>query len=187
MLKKPKYLLPLVLAGSIILYLFGILIVPRIIYPLEYSSVIIKESKNFGLDPIFVAAVIFEESKFNEKAESKAGAIGLMQIMPETAEWIAKNLNIGNFNVSFLRIPKTNIKFGCWYLRFLSDKYEREDLILAAYNAGHQNVDRWLKQESITKEYAGDIKIGYGETKHYVKKVKNTKEIYRKLYGHILN
>lgn len=187
MFGKLKYFLLAVIAGSIIFYLFGVFVAPKIIYPLEYSSIVIEESKNFGLDPVFVSAIIFEESKFNEKAKSSAGAIGLMQIMPETAGWIAKNLSTNDFKINNLYVPENNVKYGCWYLRFLFDKYGREDLVLAAYNGGHQNVDKWLKQEGITKDYTGEINLGYDETKHYIKKVMSTKEIYKKLYGHVLN
>lgn len=187
MSKKIKYLLSAGLIIVIALYFFGGTVAQRIVYPLQFRSIIIEESQNFKLEPALVAAVIFEESKFDERAKSKAGAIGLMQLMPDTAEWIAKNLNIDNFKVNDLYIPKKNIKFGCWYLRFLLGKYGREDLALAAYNSGHQNVDKWLKQEGMTKEQSGEIRLGYGETKHYIKKVRKTKELYNKIYGNILN
>lgn len=182
MARQRKILLLFLVIILLVLYGISSSIVARLIYPLEYRTLIVTESEKFKLDPALVAAVIFEESKFNEFAESRSGALGLMQLMPETAQWAAKNIKMSSVDNNDLYNPDINVRLGCWYLRFLLNKYEREDLALAAYNSGHQNVDKWMKQKDITKYHRGEIIIGYGETRHYVKNVKGSKDLYRKLY-----
>jgi soluble lytic murein transglycosylase len=118
--------------------------------------------------------VIEAESKFNPTAHSSAGAVGLMQLTPDTAKGIAQYTGGHNFHLSDLTNPEINVRYGAWYLRHLLDHYhDNERLALAAYNAGEENVDHWQS------EHAG---IQFHETRDYVSKVERLKKIYRRAY-----
>lgn len=151
-------------------------------YPLNYTASISKYSDIYNIDPYLVCAVINTESGFNKDAVSGVGAIGLMQIMPETGEWIAGKLNIDNFNSDMLFDTDTNIEFGCWYLNFLSERFNSDpELISAAYNAGHNRVWDWMGDGNIYVN--GKLQnIPYKETENYVKKVIKAYEGYIKEY-----
>ena len=131
-------------------------------------------SRNYDLDPALLAAVIYQESRFRADARSRAGAVGLMQLLPSTAMGIAIRTGGTRFRVSDLYDPEINVRYGCWYLRHLLDRYEDEQTALAAYNAGQANVDRWRR------EGRG---IQFAETRDYVARVDELKDIYRELYG----
>ena len=106
-------------------------------YRLAYAEAILRESEAFGLDPYLVAAVIHCESRGQAEACSPKGARGLMQIMPATGEWISEKLALASFTEDALYEADVNIRFGCWHLSYLLEKYDGEkDLALAAYNAG---------------------------------------------------
>lgn len=169
-----------------LIYLANSAVVVKILYPLEYRTVILRESKRNSIDPSLVTAIIFEESRFKPDATSKAGAIGLMQLMPSTAKWAAARIGYKKISEEELYKPDVNIKIGTWYLRYLFDKYKREDLVIAAYNSGHQNVDKWMKDQGAEKDSEGKLKIAFKETRNFVSKVERTKEIYRRTYGKVL-
>ena len=118
--------------------------------------------------------MIEAESKFDSDAESKAGAIGLMQLTPATAKGIAQYTGGSRFRVSDLTNPDINIRYGAWYLGHLMNKYGNERLALAAYNAGQENVDRWRREH---------IGIQFDETRNYISKVERLKKIYRRAYA----
>ena len=145
----------------------------RIRYPLEYETIVRTHARNYDLQPALLAAVIYQESKFRTDARSSSGAIGLMQLLPDTARGIALRTGGTRFQVDDLYDPDINVRYGCWYLRHLLRKYGDEKTALAAYNAGQRNVDTWLRN--------GDG-IRFGETRHYVKRVEELKEIYRRTY-----
>jgi peptidoglycan lytic transglycosylase len=126
------------------------------------------------LDPALLAAVIETESKFKADARSSAGAVGLMQLTPATAEGIAEATHGSKFQLSDLTNPDINVRYGTWYLRHLLDRYHRERLALAAYNAGEANVDRWLA------EHKG---IQFPDTRAYVDKIERLKKLYRRVYA----
>ncbi len=151
-------------------------------YPLEYTETISEEAQKAGLDPYLVAAVINTESGFDPDAVSPVGAIGLMQIMPETGEWIAGKLGYDDFSTDMLYDESTNIQFGCWYLSFLDERFSGDiPLITAAYNAGHNRVAEWLSDETISDGEAL-ISIPFEETEQYVKKVTRAIEKYLEYY-----
>lgn len=148
-------------------------------YPLQHEDLIVEYAGKYNLDPYFVAAMIDTESDFDDAAVSPDGAQGLMQIMPETAEWIAQKLEVTGYN---MLDPETNIEFGCWYLNFLQNKFSGEEqLMMAGYNAGHNKVDEWLA-EGYSKDGLTLDEIPYAETKNYVDKVSRAYEQYKKLY-----
>ena len=145
----------------------------RLRYPLRYESIVRGHARNYRLDPALLAAVIYQESKFRADAKSDSGAIGLMQLKPETAKGIAIRTGGSRFQTSDLYNPELNIRYGSWYLRHLLDKYGDERTALAAYNAGQENVDRWR---------ASGEGIAFAETRHYVKRVEHLQTLYRRGY-----
>lgn len=156
----------------------------KTIYPLNYREYIEVYSKEYNLNPLFVAAVIKAESNFQVDAISNKDARGLMQLTPSTAKWAASKLKIDNFNIDSLFNPELNIKIGCWYLNDLSKEFDSDTIaILAAYNGGRGNVNKWLSN----KEYSKDGKkldyIPFKETDQYVKKIEVNYNIYKFLYG----
>jgi soluble lytic murein transglycosylase len=142
----------------------------RIRYPLRYSEFVRVHAREHGLDPALLAAVIYQESKFRPSAKSSSGAIGLMQLTPATAKGIALRTGGHAFRTSDLYDPEINIRYGAWYLDNLFKKYGDEHLVLAAYNAGQGNVDRWR---------ANNEPIQFAETRAYVERVEDLKSIYR--------
>ena len=145
----------------------------RLRYPLRYSQYVRVHAREHGLDPALLAAVIYQESKFRASAQSASGAIGLMQLTPATAHGIALRTGGHAFRTSDLYDPEINIRYGAWYLANLFAKYHRERLVLAAYNAGQGNVDRWLAHAQ---------PIEFSETRAYVKRVEHLKSIYAKAW-----
>ena len=117
----------------------------RLWYPLSYEQIVRGHARNYQLDPALLAAVIYQESKFKADATSSSGAIGLMQLLPDTAKGIALHTGGSKFRVEDLYDPEINVRYGAWYLRHLLDKYGDEQDALAAYNAGQDNVDRWRR------------------------------------------
>ena len=147
--------------------------IDRIRYPLHYQQIVRGHARNYHLDPALVAAVIYQESKFRADAKSSSGAIGLMQLRPETAEGIAIRTGGTHFQVSDLYNPEINVRYGSWYLRHLLDKYGDERDALAAYNAGQRNVDEW---------HAEGKDIQFPETRAYVDRVEHLKHVYARAY-----
>ena len=146
----------------------------RIRYPLRYEQIVRGHARNYRLDPALLAAVIYQESKFKANAKSSSGAIGLMQLRPDTAKGIAIRTGGHRFQVSDLYNPEINVRYGSWYLRHLLDKYGDEKTALAAYNAGQRNVDTWRSEGK---------GIQFSETREYVDRVEHLKGVYRHAYG----
>jgi soluble lytic murein transglycosylase len=146
----------------------------RLRYPLSYEEIVRGHARNYRLEPALLAAVIYQESKFDAEARSDAGAVGLMQLRPETAKGIALRTGGSGFRVEDLTNPEINVRYGSWYLRHLLDKYGEEETALAAFNAGQGNVDSWREQGK---------GIAFAETRHYVDRVQELKAIYRDAYA----
>jgi soluble lytic murein transglycosylase len=168
------FLLALVLAG------FGAYVLEteprwyqRLRYPLRYEEFIRAHARNYRLEPQLLAAVIYQESKFDADARSPSGAVGLMQLLPETGQGIADRTGGSQWTPDDLLNPELNIRYGSWYLRHLLDKYGNESLALAAYNAGQTNVDRWRER---------GVGIQFQETRHYLKRVQELKRLYASAY-----
>lgn len=152
----------------------------RTIYPLRYEETIREASEANGLEPAFVAGVVYTESRFRPDVESHREAYGLMQLLPQTAHFIQQKSGIrGNY-----RDPKVNLRLGAWYLGYLQERYRGDErLMLAAYNSGEGTVDAWVSQEGF--DIAKDIP--YKETREYVKNNLEARQIYEELYGRNLN
>ena len=155
----------------------------KYIYPYPFKEKVEYYADRYNVDSDLIAGVILAESKFNQEATSNYGAKGIMQIMPETALWIAKQIEDDSFTVEKLYIPDTNIKYGTWYLSELQEEFEgNEILMLAAYNAGRGNVHDWMKKYHWNMDFKDYEKIPFPETREYVKKVLNNKQEYNRLY-----
>ena len=150
----------------------------RLWYPLSYEQIVRGHAHNYSLDPALLAAVIYQESKFKANARSQSGAIGLMQLLPDTAKGIAVHTGGNRFRVADLYNPEINVRYGAWYLHHLMQKYRNEETALAAYNAGQDNVDRWRRDGR---------GIAFSETRAYVDRVEELKRIYRRLWGRELS
>ena len=146
-----------------------------------YKDYILQYSKEHGLNPYLVMAIIKTESNFDKDAISPKGAMGLMQITESTAEWVAESTGTADFEIHDLYDPETNIKMGCWYINKLSEEFGTTELVLAAYNAGPGNVNEWLKDSDISKDGQKLDNIPFVETDNYIKRVLSNEEIYQHL------
>lgn len=182
--KPSRWAVPLSVA-VLLLLAFSIAAVSKygskLTYPRRFEQEVLSASIEYGLDPDLVFAVIRTESHFETHAVSKAGAKGLMQIMPVTADWISSRRGFTH-EAEKLFEPAYNIDLGCYLLSYLLGYYEN-DLILAvaAYNAGAGNVDKWL--ENSGDKSGENLEIPFGETKNYVKKVLESYEKYKAQRG----
>jgi soluble lytic murein transglycosylase len=151
--------------------------------PLRHEDIIRQQAREKGLDPALIAGVIYAESRFRDGQASSAGALGLMQITPETASEIAHRSGGTAFVVDDLDTPQVNIAYGAFYLRSLLRHYGGDQtLALAAYNAGTGNVDRWLGEARERDERLTVDAIPFAETRAYVRQVDDAQRAYRRSY-----
>lgn len=174
---RRKYKLFIYLTFLAVLFISAYFWIPKYfgasLYPLTYQTEIIQSSQEFGVDPNFIAAVIYTESHFNANAHSGAGAIGLMQIMPKTGSSIAKQLNDSSFTVAKLYEPARNIRYGTYYLKQLLSKYgNSEKLVLMHYNGGNSAVNSYRTRGTLPRETQG-----------FVRKVTSAENVYSTVYG----
>jgi soluble lytic murein transglycosylase len=157
--------------------------VREITLPLHHDDIIRQQAADKGVNAALVAAVIYEESRFRDQT-SHAGARGLMQITPDTADFIARQSGGNRFVQEDLATPQINIAYGTYYLRYLLDRYDgNETLAVAAYNAGHGNVDRWVRAAGGPDGFDADRDIPFPETRAYVANVLERRDQYRDRYG----
>lgn len=167
---------------SLIILLIVLSLIVTMFYPVGYKNAINKYSKEYGVDPHLVMSIINVESKYNKDAVSNKDARGLMQIGPQTGLWAAEILELDNYSESLLFEPEINILIGIWYIDQLKKEFgDKRDLVLAAYNAGSGNVNKWLEEDEYSKD-GNLIKIPFNETDEYVTKVKKNYRIYKLLY-----
>lgn len=173
-------LLALFVAGSWLL-ISALQAGTRLAVPYAFDELIDTYAKEHDLDKSLVAALIYQESRFQPDARSNKGATGLMQIMPDTGEWIAGRTGMA-YSRAKLIDPEYNLRMGTYYLAYLMKKYDGDEtLALAAYNAGPGSVDGWLRNDSYSKN--GKLTdIPFKETREYVPKVLKMKDVYEKLY-----
>jgi soluble lytic murein transglycosylase len=157
--------------------------VREITLPLRHDDIIRQQAADKGLDAALVAGVIYEESRFHDQT-SHAGARGLMQLTPDTADFIARRTGGNRFVQGDLASPQINIAYGTYYLRYLIDHYDgNETLAIAAYNAGHGNVDQWVAAAGGADGFDAGEDIPYPETRAYVANVLERRDQYRDHYG----
>jgi soluble lytic murein transglycosylase len=150
---------------------------------LNYEPQIIAYSKNNNLNPALISAIVFVESRFDPRAESRKGALGLMQIMPTTGKWVAEQLQWDQFSDRDLLNPQKNLEVGVWYFAYLKQYFkENESLALASYNAGHRNVSQWISNQVWDGDVVKLEKIPFPETKNYVFRINFIKKVYAYLY-----
>lgn len=151
-------------------------------YPLEYTDLVNKAAKDYNLQPALIYGVIHTESRFDSKAGSSVGALGLMQMMPETFDWLQeKRGESGKYTTEDLYTPSVNIDYGSYLLRYFLDYYGNEKCAVAAYNAGFE-VSNWLEDPNCSPDGMTLDVIPYPETSEYVVKVENAKQKYIELY-----
>lgn len=148
---------------------------PCLIRPSKEVATIIEQSaKREEISPSLIEAVILTESKFDEKAVSHVGAVGLMQLMPETAKWISDESGLP---MDKLEQAEQNIPLGAWYLSYLLEKYKNNEVLaLAAYNAGRGNVDEWMEKEGWKDDFSEINRIPFPETREFVKSVVSARD-----------
>jgi soluble lytic murein transglycosylase len=158
--------------------------VREIALPLRHEDIIRQQARDKDLDPALIAGVIYAESHFRDGQTSEAGAQGLMQITPATAQMIARKSGGVAFTVNDLGTPQVNIAYGAWYLRYLMGRYAgNETFALAAYNGGEGNVDRWLDRAEQRNEALTIAAIPFSETRTYIQRVQDAKRQYRRSYA----
>lgn len=141
-------------------------------YKIEYREFIAQQCSEMGIDQTIVYSVIKAESSWKADAVSAKGAIGLMQLLPSTAQWLAEESG-EEITREDLFNPEININLGITYLQYLQEKYDGDiDRMIAAYNAGEGNVDKWIKE---------GVKIQFKETENYLRKVRQNIKVYEKL------
>jgi len=173
----------IVLFILIILYVPQTIFFQRIIYPISYNELIKQYSLQYQIDPYLVLAIIQAESNFKSNSVSAKGALGLMQIMPATANWIIQKNGYPLITLEFMNEPEVNLALGTWYINQLLTCFEGNEVeTIAAYNAGPGKVEEWLEN----KVWDGKIEtlrnIPYTETKEYVKRVLYYRDKFRLLY-----
>lgn len=182
----------------LLLFCLGVLFfqsnsIGRLIHPIHYEEDIRISAAHFSIDPMLIAAIIRTESKFNPDLISSKNAMGLMQIMPETADWIIEQ---GGYHLQMrehVMRPEVNIEMGTWYVHWLQSRFKgqmsyrqsEKDLIAviaAAYNAGHNKVGQWIRDSVWDGRYETRLDIPYGETRHYIKRVMYYYDKYTSFY-----
>ena len=166
----------------------------RWMYPIGYQSLIQQSARANQLDPLLVASVVRVESQFHQKDVSHAGAIGLMQLMPDTAQWIATQMTQqgtqhvgegqGQANTHDLASPQLNIQLGTWYIRYLIAQFHGNQVAaIAAYNGGPKRVQGWLTNGTWNGKLQTITDIPVGETRHFVDRVFYNYDLYQRIYG----
>jgi soluble lytic murein transglycosylase len=182
----PHRLVPIMvvlsLAATALLFVRGPEWYQRFYHPLTEASAIAENSRAQRLDPYLVAALINVESGFRADVVSSAGAVGLMQVLPETGAQVARDSGLQErVTAETLKRPGTNLRVGTRHLRALFDAYREPDVALAAYNAGSVAVDRWLREAAHSGRPVRDI-IDFPATRYYVDEVLGQRETYKELY-----
>lgn len=164
----------LVLSVNVVMFFF-------VSFKTSYKEIVISASKTYNIEPSLIFSIIKAESKFNKNAKSIAGAIGLMQIKLETANYMLELNGEDAITETELFLPKNNIKLGTKYFAYILNKFEDVDVSICAYNAGETIVRQWLQDETFSLDHKTLNKIPYAETENYLKKVKFNQKIYKNM------
>lgn len=176
------YFIGIVLLALIVVFFVAPTIL-RCMFPMPYFSIVEKYAKENGISITLVYAVMKAESGFEEKAVSPKQAMGLMQITEKTGSWIASNLDVRDFSAEELIVPEVNVRFGCWYLSYLINRFDgNKELALAAYNAGEGTVDKWINSGDIVWKGLEIKQLPFKETEKYLVRVNRIYFVYKSLY-----
>ena len=178
MSKKGLYI-SLICVSFVVIGIYILLFFSYILYPLKYKEQIINYSIKYNVKSEVVASVINAESNFNPSVVSSRGAVGLMQLMPSTAEWLSERIDV-EYSYQKLFDVDFNIMLGTYYLSYLSDKFDNQTVVLCAYNAGEGVVKNWLNDTRYSKDGKTLDQIPYSQTKSYVDKINSIMKIYNK-------
>ena len=187
-LKKSKsaIIIVLIIVCSFILAALadlGISFVERETHPMEYQEHVQKYASEYNIPEYIIYAIINVESGFDPDATSVAGAMGLMQMMPDTFTWLSSAEHLGeNLSVTSLYTPEVSIRYGTYYLRYLFEKFHDWNNVFAAYNGGEGNVMKWLEDTKYSDGKGNLTHIPFKETRNYVKKVNRNVNFYRDTY-----
>lgn len=157
--------------------------VMKALYPVKYSEFVMKYSREYDIDPLLVYAIIKTESNFDPEAVSNAGALGLMQITPETFDWAKNKMGAAARPAGDILDPETNIQYGVYIFSCHFKEFQNLRLAAAAYHAGRGNVNRWLKDTHYSPDGENLTVIPISETENYVYKIVENYARYSKLYG----
>jgi soluble lytic murein transglycosylase len=191
---QKKYIFSLILLLFIVFLFYNTDGLGRFMYPIKYKQDIQISSENYNMDPLLISAIIRVESNYNPSLESAKGARGLMQIMPDTADWIIIKAGYTPLIKDHMKEPDVNIEMGTWYLNWIVSRfdgklpasYTTEDRLAvtaAAYNAGHNKLSEWLSGDVWDGQYQNIADIPYGETRHYIKRVLYYYKKYQMFYA----
>lgn len=184
MAKRWQYMLIFVLLLALACCLLSSTFLGRLFYPLHYKEHILASAEKYDVDPLLIAAVIRTESSFRETVVSSKGARGLMQLMPETAEWAAGQAGLTGYHHDQLFDPAVNIGLGTWYLSNLLESFDNNRAIaLAAYNSGCGQVTLWLQKGIWDGREESLDQVPFSETRIFVSKVLQAYSRYRQLYA----
>lgn len=180
---KPKTKRRIIIALSVALVLLLLLAgLWRISgYKRFFQASVEKWSRYYSVDEYLIYGMIYAESGGREQAQSSAGAVGLMQLMPQTAKWLAWREGI-EYSEEMLLQGDYSIRLGCAYAAFLFERYDNYDCVIAAYNAGHGAVDRWLKDPEFSRDGKTLYRVPYAETENHIVRVNRARSIYLALY-----
>lgn len=178
--RRRRHLLSAVATLLLLLVLCAVLLFS--FFPLGYADEVAAACEQYNLPPSLVYALIRVESNFDPNAESPAGALGVMQITPETYAWSCLRKACAPCESNALLDPKTNIDTGTHILSLLYEQFDSTDTVLAAYNAGIGNVTAWLSDPRYSKDGKTLHDIPFDETAHYVKKIRHARFAYKLLY-----
>jgi soluble lytic murein transglycosylase len=182
-IKRKRVILPLILIIISALFLQSEWL-GRWIYPISYTNEIKRNASDYQLDPLLIASIIRVESNYKLDAVSPKGAVGIMQIMPETAAWILEHDNFGTLSVNDAgKEAHAGIKLGSWYFKELTRQFNGNLVAsIAAYNDGPGKVRQWLENGVWDGKEQTLRDIPYGETRHYVQRVMYYYKKYQKIY-----
>ena len=183
--KKP-IIIALILIGALLLAFLldaGFTLIEKKVHPVEYKEFIEKYASEYNIPEYIILSVINTESGFDPEATSYVGAMGLMQMMPDTFTWLTSSEHLGeNLEVDALYDPEVSIRYGCYYLRYLFVKFYNWDTVFAAYNGGEGNVAKWLADPEYSDGKGNLTYIPFKETRNYVKKVNKEIKYYKNTY-----
>lgn len=183
---KLPIVIALIILGALAISLLanlGISLIKKKIFPDDYLEHVEKYASEYNIPEYVILAVIKVESDFDPNATSRAGAMGLMQMLPSTFTWLSSFEHL-NENLSYYKLydPEVSIRYGTYYLRYLFEKFHDWDTVFAAYNGGEGNVAKWLADPEYSDEKGNLTHIPFPETKKYVEKVNFSLDIYRDTY-----